>query len=716
MTISAVHRPNISQIRSWLALNWPAALWLLAAVVTYVAGSKSWQVGFDQAANLTDIPEGDRAEMRRALAGLRLSPTFLAWYEAIVFIAASSLIHLTIGWLLIRRAPRSGFACFLAFILLAMSNMNYPPSIDEMLPGQPAAQAIIRVTTVVAISGFFTLPFVFPDGRFVPRWTVIWAIYNTVSVVIFAFFPSLIPDGDGWAMLETVTTVLMVFSIIFSIGYRYRKVSSPDQRRQIRWVMLGLLVGVPGFFLGDYMMRNIDASPAGVACLIGFLTVMPVATSLPTVTLGIAILHHRLFDIDLVLRRTLVWLFMTAAVTGMYIAVVVVIGGLIGSRGSLVLSLIATGIVAVAFQPLRDHVQRGASRLLFGERDDPYAVLARLGRHVEDSLNTADLLPAIVRTTAEMLRLPYAALFLDRGEGPVLVASSGIAGASTFRLPLVYQGETVGALDVAPRTPGEVFGRADRRLLEDLARQVGVAARAVSLAADLQQSRERIVTSREEERRRLRRDLHDGLGSQLAALIMQAGTARMLLRSDPEAADRELADMREELRAAVANIRTLVLGLRPPALDELGLAGAIRARLARLGAEAGEEDGAALLVCFDANDPLPPMSAAVEVAAYRIVEEAVTNVVKHARASCLTVELRNDGRSLLLKVEDDGAGMLPSPEPAGMGLQSMRERATELGGTCAVTTGVDGRGTVIRVALPMTSLERERGGWNGFAS
>jgi len=369
-------------------------------------------------------------------------------------------------------------------------------------------------------------------------------------------------------------------------------------------VVFGLMFAVPGFFLGDAMMRNISASPAGIACLFGFLIVMPIVTTLPTVTLGIAILHHRLFDIDVVFNRTVAWLVMTIAVTGTYIGVVLGVGSLIGSRSSLVLSLVATGIVAVGFQPLHLRVQRVTSRLLFGDRDDPYTALARLGHHIEDSLSASDLLPQIVRTTAEALRLPYAALFLELADGPMLVASSGVASQSIVRLPLIYQGQSVGALDVATRAPGESFSLADRHLLEDLARQVGVAARTVSLAAELQQSRERIVTSREEERRRLRRDLHDGLGSQLAALTMQAGAARTLIRTNPDGAEQELVALRDELRSAVVEVRRLVLGLRPPALDELGLIGALQARLARL--DRGDDDAETpLRVLLDAEDPFP---------------------------------------------------------------------------------------------------------------
>jgi signal transduction histidine kinase len=707
MAIAAVQRPSIPQARTWLVTNWPLALWLLVAVVILVVDAKTAPAGFRQSVEMTDIPEGTREQMRRGLADLHLSPAFIAWCEVLLFGVVGNLVNLTIGWLLIRRTPRAIFPCYLAFVLLADTNAQYPPSIPDLLPGQPVAQAITRLTTVVAITGFFLLPFVFPNGRFVPRWTVIFGIYIVYSLISFAFFPSFDPAEDIPVAVEVVMTVSFVLAALGSMIYRYHRVSTSEQRRQTRWVMFGLMIGFPGFFVGDALMRNIDATPAGIACLLGFLTVMPIATTAPKIALGLAVLRHRLFDIDVILSRTLVWLVMTATVTGTYVGLVLGVGSLIDSRRSLLLSLLATGLVAVGFQPLRQRVQRLTNRFLFGDRDDPYAVLARLGHHIEDSLSSADLLPAIVRTTAEMLRLPYAALFLDRAEGPVLVAASGTASASLMRLPLIYQGQSVGTLEVAPRSPGEVFGQADRRLLEDLARQIGVAARTVSLATDLQHSRERIVTSREEERRRLRRDLHDGLGAQLAALIMQAGAARSLLRTDPGAADKELADLREELRAAVAEVRRLVLGLRPPALDELGLVGALRTRLARLDRGGIDSDSPSLQVEVEAEEPLPLLSAAAEVAAFRIVEEAVTNVVKHAHANRVTVTLRVEGESLLVTVLDDGIGLTPSNDATGLGLQSIRERATELGGTCLVSSGSDSRGTFVQVMLPTTPADGE---------
>jgi signal transduction histidine kinase len=714
MVNSALPSPALSRYQAWLRVNWPAALWILTAIVVNAASIKIVPEAYRQSVALLDIPEADRAEMRRSLEQLHLSPALITWFEFFTS-AVTSLIHLVIGWLLIRRAPRSPFAGYLAFVLLALSNANYPPSIDDLLPGQPIAQFIIRLNTAVAVSGFFLLPFIFPNGRFVPRWTAAWVLYVTPGVFGFAMLDLEI-ERQPWVTIDLIGSILLVFSMLFSVIYRYRRVSTPEQRVQTRWVAFGLALGLPGFFLGDAAMRNIGPSPIGIASLIVFLIVMPLAFALPSVTLGIAILHHRLYDIDVILNRTLVWLALTACVTGTYIGVVLGIGSLVGTQSSLLLSLLATGLVAVGFQPLRLRVQRVMNRLLYGDRDDPYAVLARLGHHIEDSLSAADLLPQIVHTTAEALRLPYVALFLEGGNGPALVASSGTASASSVRLPLLYQGATIGTLEVASRGPGEVFSQADRRLLEDLARQIGAAARTVSLAADLQQSRERIVTSREEERRRLRRDLHDGLGPQLAALIMQAGSARRLVRVDPDRAEHELRELGDELRAAVADVRRLVLGLRPPALDELGLSGALRTRLSRFDRGGDEADGADLQVVFEVEEPLPPLSAAVEVAAFRIVEEAVTNVVRHARASTVCVTIMPRADTLVITIRDDGVGFEPAVDRTGLGLHSMQERATELGGTWSAGPGRHGRGSLIEVVLPAGEGSGEDAPWTESAS
>ena len=309
------------------------------------------------------------------------------------------------------------------------------------------------------------------------------------------------------------------------------------------------------------------------------------------------------------------------------------------------------------------------------------------------------MLPTVVRTVVEALKLPYAVIELKQGNAFKTAAVTGKPVDEPLRLPLVYGGETVGRLVLGARVGSEGFTPAERRLLEDLARQVGVAVHAVNLteealrlSADLQRSRERLVTAREEERRRLRRDLHDGLGPQLASLTMMAEAARDLVPVDPARAEEVLEGIAEQTQEAVADVRRLVYALRPPTLDTLGLMGTLRS-------QASHHDG--LNIAVEGPDELQPLPAAVEVAAYRIALEALTNVVRHAEARNCWVRLvfEESTNTLRLEVQDDGRG-IGGDRKAGVGLTSMRERAEELGGSCTVEAVPSG-GTCLRAILPV---------------
>jgi signal transduction histidine kinase len=407
----------------------------------------------------------------------------------------------------------------------------------------------------------------------------------------------------------------------------------------------------------------------------------------------IAILRYHLYDIDVVINRTLVYGALSASVVGIYVLAVVALGALFQAQGNIAVSLLATGLVAVLFQPLRSRLQRGVNRLLYGERDDPYAVISRLGRRLEAALAPDTVLPTLVETIAQALKLPYAAILLKEDEGFRTAAAYGSPRGEPETLPLVYQREEMGRLVLSPRAPGEDFSDADRSLLGDLARQAEVAVHAVRLTTDLQHSRERLVATREEERRRLRRDLHDGLGAQLAGLNVQAGTLRRLIPRDPDAAGELVVELREELRSAISDIRRLVYDLRPPALDDLGLLEALRQLAERYGSK--DEP---LSVVVDATEDLADLPAAVEVAIYRITQEALTNVARHARARTCVVRLAvND--DVALEIVDDGVG-IPAQRSAGVGLSSMHERASELGGSCIVHSVPKG-GTQVLVRLPL---------------
>ena len=414
------------------------------------------------------------------------------------------------------------------------------------------------------------------------------------------------------------------------------------------------------------------------------------------------------------LGNVAVHLALAGCVVVIYLLAVTLASLFVPDRASLAVSLLAAGIVAVLVQPLRARLRAAVDRLLYGQRDDPYAVVSQLGQRLQATVAPEAALAVVVETLAAALRLPFAAIELT-AEGRVIASARvGQPADNLERVPLVYRGETLGELVLAPRGPLEWFGPAERRLVEVLARQVGVAAHAVRLTSDLQHSRERLVAAREEERRRLRRDLHDGLGPLLAAMTLRLDAAANLVGRDVAAADELLAGLVGDVRQVRFDIRRLVDDLRPAALDDLGLAGAIRDGVGRVAGAEGPDrpsghdragragDPTGLVVSLELPDRLPALPAAVEVAAYRIALEAVTNVVRHAAARTCRVRLElaeNAGPALVLAVEDDGRG-LPPDLRAGVGLVSMQERATELGGRCTIEPGSAG-GTRVQAWLPL---------------
>ena len=542
------------------------------------------------------------------------------------------------------------------------------------------------------------LPLVFPGGRLPSRrWRLPAAIgaAGAAGLVIAGMLAGTLTGQDVDYRIENpigieglpgveqqaafpVLSGLLLVGLgtgVAAVVVRFRR-SRGDERQQMKWFLFAV-APVP-------LLPATDALPTVVgAVLFGW-----VVLGLP-VAVAIAVLRYRLDGIDVVINRTLVYGVLTAGVIGVYVLVVGYLGAALRREDDLTVSLIATGIVAVLFGPARARLQRGVDRLLYGRRREPYAALAQLGERLAGALEPDAVLPAIVSTVQEALRVPYVSIRLADDASSV---SAGDAGTATETVPLVHSGERVGTLVLGLRPGESAFSPADRRLLADLARSAGVAVSTVRLTADLQRSRERLVTAREEERRRLRRDLHDGLGAQLAGLTVQTGVLRSLIARDPEAAGELAGELRGELRTAIADVRQLVHGLRPPALDELGLAGALQRVGERIGAD-GE-----VSVTVDVG-PLPNLSAAVEVAAYRIVQEALTNVVRHSGARRCAIRIEVDGPDLLVAVTDDGTG-LPAGLVPGVGTLSMRERAEETGGTCRVSPGPDG-GTRVQARLPV---------------
>jgi len=512
---------------------------------------------------------------------------------------------------------------------------------------------------------------------------------------------------------------------LFSLILRLRR-ARRDERQQLLWFLYAAVPTVAGLsavtvedivfrFTTDLLFSTMRVPSSWLsfsfhvyyASLIALL-VLPLFTY-------IAILRHGLYDIDRLINRTLVYGALTACIAGIYALAVGGIGTVFEVRGNLGVSLLAAVLVAVLFQPLRSRLQRGLNRLMYGERDEPYAVTSRLGRRLEAAIAPEAVLPTVTETIAQALKLPYVAISLKEGEGYRSAAAYGSPTEESESLPLVYQREEIGRLLIAPRAPGEEFSTTDRELLEDLARQAEVAVHAVKLSTDLQHSREQLVATREEERRRLRRDLHDGFGPTLASLGLGLNVARKLLASEkPLDADGVLDRLEQETEETVADVRRLIYGLRPPALDDLGLVATFRQQAESHGfvieGEGTKNRAGSVLFSLVAPEELPSLPAAVEVACYRIAQEALTNVSRHARARTCRVHLAVDRASAMLELEitDDGVGM-PEGRRAGVGLSSMRERAEELGGTCGVEPAPTG-GTRVLARLPLpASGERQEG-------
>jgi signal transduction histidine kinase len=460
----------------------------------------------------------------------------------------------------------------------------------------------------------------------------------------------------------------------------------------MRWVTIGLVasagIGLVAFWIPELIVQH----PLLPASWIGL-----VALPLP---LGLAagILRDRLFDIEIVVNRTLVYGGLTLGVVATYVGVTSAIGVVVGQEHGFAVSLLATGIAALAALPLRDLLQGSVNRVMYGQRDEPWRAMRRLGQRLDLAADPDRAFPAIVETIAEALRLPYVALELVHDTGVVAIAAEvGSSQPDVVTLPLAHGAEPVGRLVLGIRSGERGFRADEQGLLEDLARQAGAAIHALRLREDLARSHERLVFAREEERRRLRRDLHDGLGPTLASIGMRAEASAETLTSDPAAAHLLLDELGAEVRAALADVRRLVDGLRPPALDELGLIGAIEQQAARLEGGGGLASGTRIVVGRPPTS-LPELPAAVEVAAYRIAVEALTNVVRHAQARTCWVRIQA-GDDLTIEVDDDGHGLLPDRR-AGTGTESMQGRAAELGGTLAIVPRPGG-GVRVVARLPI---------------
>ena len=651
----------------------------------------------------------------------------------VLIVAGSGVTFALVGGLILFYRPRNRVGWLCLWIGIGLPTIiAIDIYINCGLAGQIIAPGLAYLTWLmysfgfiqILIPMFILLPMLYPDGHFLsPRWRTL-AIVGLAVIGVASVGLSLLPDFSQdnsfdvkypvvnpfglahlpiwWYSVVSTTLGMTVFFLSFvgiaSMIVRLKR-SKGDERQQMKWLAYFLSTAVvvqllffefPGAYLYPWIFDTIWYD----------LIIMVVFLGFPLI-IGLAIFKYRLYAIDIVINRTLVYGGLTLAVVLIYIATVGLLSQLFHTSGNLIISLIATGLIAVAFHPVRDYLQRGVNRLMFGQRDDPYAILSHLGQQLQTTAAPAETLASIVETIATTLKLPYAAIELVEQEAQVGRASVGQPVGETVELLLRYQKETVGRLLVSRRTPGEKFTAKEQQLLADIAAQTGAVASATRLTLALQRSREKLVLAREEERRRIRRDLHDGLGPTLASQTLKLDAVLDLLADDPQAAGQHVKQLKSQTQQMVADIRRLVYELRPPALDELGLLEALRAHVAQMNGMNGR-----LRISIDAApEPLPALPAAIEVAAYRIALEGVTNVIRHAQAQDCRMEFvvteAEQLPCLTLTITDDGLG-LPAQFQSGLGLISMRERAEELGGKCEIVSDSQG-GTRVTAVLPFTN-------------
>ncbi|GEL23046.1 hypothetical protein PSU4_20000 [Pseudonocardia sulfidoxydans NBRC 16205] len=546
----------------------------------------------------------------------------------------------------------------------------------------------------------------FPDGRLpYRRWRPLVALSLTASafaVLVLALAPwrllgvaapgvadAPIPlplTDEVWAACLGVVPWLVATSPLVPAAVFLSRFRAADRQRQaqLRWMLLAavlnlLLMAVPAL-----------VGPGWATDLAFVLSMVALAAAVL-----VAVTRFRLYDIDRLLGRLLVYGLLAAAIVGLDLAVFV---GTSAALGDPVAAVVGAGAVAVAYAPLRSRIERLRARLLPGHAE-PYAVISDLADRLERAGDQGTQLEEVARTVATAVGSPYVRVELGQQHAVTAVAEHGTPAASVVVLPFAYRDDVIGRLVLVPPTTAPP--RARQQLLADVVRQAAAAVRLTAVSRELQRSREELVTRVAEERRRLRRDLHDGLGPTLAAAALKVQAAGNLAGRDLPAARAALTEVAGDLAGVLSDVRVLVHDLRPPALDRLGLDGAVRRLAARFGGGLEIEVRAVGIPAV--------LPAAVEEAAYHVVGEALANASRHARASRVCVTLSHDGAVGHLRVEvgDDGRG-IPADAAEGVGLVTMRERAEELGGRCTVGPAPDG-GTVVSALLPLRPAPRPTG-------
>ncbi len=605
---------------------------------------------------------------------------------------------LPLGWYL----SGTALVCLVAPLAAQWARAALVTGAVELPAGAVAAVVAAFAWPVSAVLLFAGLPLVFPQGRPVGRIATAGGVVAVVALVLmslgsgFSAGPSAnlpeIPDPAGvvadWpAALQSAGLLLVLVAMLLAAAalvLRYRRSDPPDRVRIRAFVAAALLLVGSETVLPAMTTALIGSYPDWLDSLAE--TVFGAGLVL---AVGVAVLRHHLHGIDVVVNRGAVYVVMTAVVTTVYVVVVGYSSLALGARGTGP-EIVATVLAALCFEPVRRRVQTGMNRLFYGQREDPERLIARLDRRLDGTESVESLLAAVAETARTGLRLPFVAATVVGEDGAEIGVARGSATGPVVPFPVVAGSRLVGSIAVQPRASERGLAERDRRALLDYSAHAAPALWAARMSGELLGARARLLAARENERSRLRRDLHDGLGADLGSQVIMLDAVRRLVREDPARAERLLLEAREHMQAAVTDLRRTLDDLRPAVLDDHGLAAALRALVDR-------HAEAAMAIELHVDLPIEP-PAAVQTAAFRIVSEALSNSVRHSRGGACRIEVSGTATSIRLRVQDDGHGLGSASTP-GVGLRSIRERAAELGGS-AITGSGEAGGALVTAMLP----------------
>lgn len=661
-----------------------------------------------------------------ALAWLNGTP-FSEFIEKRFFVVTFGIVFPLTGAIIASRRPGNAVGWVMIggplFGILAAAAETYANRALLLAPGSlPGGAEASWVATWAWVPILTTVPLLLllvPHGRPLSRrWR--WVLYVTIGQAAFhtvgfmALWPfrgeELIKQLNAErlpAELPAITRAALVSFVVFgaavvaglvSLVLRFVR-SRGEERQQLKWIAFGVAI------MGLELLAWFAADAVGIepSWIWDTLTTIPVPAAI-----GFAILKYRLYDIDLVINKTLAYGAMAAFITAVYVAIVVGVGRAVGSPENLALSIVATAMVAVAFQPVRERVQRFANRLVYGKRATPYEVLSEFSGGMAHTVATEELLPRMARVAAEGVGAARADVWLhvgseliqeaswpqSQGNVPSLVKVSAEGQVTVpdanAAVPVRHRGELLGVIGVK-KSPGEAVTPAESKLLEDLASQAGLVLRNVRLIEELRTSRQRLVTAQDEERRKLERDLHDGAQQRLVAISLALRMARALADAEKDGGLGERLDRAsEELARALNELREFARGIHPAILTDRGLFPALQSLAERSTVPATVE--------ATLDGKLPP---ALEATAYFVASEALANVGKYSKATDVTIRVAVDGGAFTMEVVDDGIG---GADPSrGSGLRGLSDRVAAVDGTLEVESP-PGQGTRLRVRIPLPAL------------